>query len=229
VIATALPGYNFKPHFHRLTDWQWVRNHIGYIWSLSQTHLYLALISVLIGLVLAVPLGVLAVRVRWIYGPLLAITSILYTIPSVAAFAILLTVTGLSNTTVIIPLSAYALALLIRSVIDGLKNVPVEVRIAATAMGYGPYRRLLTVELPAAIPVITAGLRVTTVSSISLVTVGSLIGIGALGQLFIAGENTDFVTEIIVGIVVVAFWALIFDLLIILAGRYLTPWTRRSR
>jgi osmoprotectant transport system permease protein len=229
VIAAALPAYNFHPHFHRISDWQWVRNHLGYVWSLSRTHLYLALISVLIGLVLAVPLGVLAVRVRWIYGPLLAITSILYTIPSVAAFAILLTVTGLSNTTVIIPLSAYALALLIRSVIDGLKNVPAEVRIAATAMGYGPYRRLLTVELPSAIPVIIAGLRVTTVSSISLVTVGSLIGIGALGQLFIAGENIDFVTEIIVGIVVVAFWALVFDLLIILAGHYLTPWTRRAR
>jgi osmoprotectant transport system permease protein len=229
VIATGVASFNFKPHFHKLSDWQWVTHHEGYIWSLSRTHLYLALISVLIGLVLAVPLGVLAVRVHWIYAPLLAITSVLYTIPSVAAFAILLTVTGLSTTTVIIPLSAYALALLIRSVIDGLKNVPVEVRIAATAMGYGPYRRLLTVELPAAIPVITAGLRVTTVSSISLVTVGSLIGIGALGQLFIAGENNDFVTEIIVGIVVVAFWALVLDLLIVLAGRYLTPWTRRSR
>jgi osmoprotectant transport system permease protein len=229
VIAAALPSYNFQPHFHKLTDWQWVRNHLGYIWSLSQTHLYLALVSVLIGLVLAVPLGVLAVRVRWVYVPLLAVTSVLYTIPSVAAFAILLTVTGLSKTTVIIPLSAYALALLIRSVIDGLRNVPDEVRIAATAMGYGSYRRLLTVELPAAIPVIAAGLRVTTVASISLVTVGSLIGIGALGQLFIAGENTDFITEIIVGIVVVALWALVFDLLIILAGRFLTPWARQSR
>jgi osmoprotectant transport system permease protein len=229
VIASDLFAFNFRPHFHKISDWQWVLNHIGYVWSLSQTHLYLALVSVVIGLAIALPLGVLALRYPVIYGPLLAITTILYTLPSLAAIAILITITGLTDTTIIIPLSVYAVALLIRSVVDGLRNVSEEVRIAATAMGYKPFRLLITVELPAAIPVIAAGLRVATVSSISLVTVGSLIGKGALGQLFTAGENTDFITEIIVGIVVVAFWALLFDGLIVFGNWMLTPWARRPR
>jgi osmoprotectant transport system permease protein len=95
-------------------------------------------------------------------------------------------------------------------------------------MGYGPLRRLVSVELPAAVPVIIAGLRVTTVASISLVTVGSLIGIGGLGQLFIAGENTDFITEILAGVVIVAFWAFLLDGLLLLSGRLLAPWARVS-
>ena len=229
MILAHLPEVNYVNPFAKVSDWQWVLNHLHYVWvALSRTHLYLALVPVVVGLALSIPLGVLALRVRWLYAPLLAVTSVLYTIPSVAAFGVLIFVTGLTDTTVLIPLTVYAVALLIRSVIDGLRNVPDEVRIAATAMGYRPLRRLLTVELPAAIPVITAGLRVTTMASISLVTVGSLIGIGGLGQLFIAGENANFLTEIIVGIVAVAAWAFLLDLLIVLAGRYLSPWARRA-
>jgi osmoprotectant transport system permease protein len=154
----------------------------------------------------------------------------LYSLPSLAVIAFLASsVTGLSDTTVILPLATYGLAVLVRSVTEGLNNVPNEVSIAATAMGYRSMRRLVTIELPAAVPVIIAGLRVATVSSISLVTVGSLIGIGGLGQLFIAGENTDFPTEIIAGLVIVAMWALIFDGLFLLSGRILAPWARRAR
>ena len=138
-----------------------------------------------------------------------------------------MSITGPSDTTVIIPLSAYAFALLVRSVTEGINNVPDDVRIAATAMGYRSMRRLLTIELPAAVPVIIAGLRVATVSSISLATVASLIGVSTLGQLFVAGENTDFLTEIIAGVVIVAMWALVFDGLLLLSGRMLTPWARR--
>ena len=221
------PGYNFT--FHKVSNWDWVRNHVGYFWSLSLTHLYLALASVLLGLLVAVPLGVLAARRRSTYGPILAVTTILYSLPSLAVFALLVAVTGLTDNTVIIPLATYALAILVRSVTDGLDSVSDEVRLAATAMGYGPMRRLVTVELPAAVPVILAGLRVATVASISLVTVGALIGIGGLGQLFIDGENSDFLTEILAGVVLVAFWALVIDALLLASGRVLAPWARRSR
>lgn len=216
-------------HFHKVSDWQWIMNHLGYFWSLSRTHLYLALISVLLGLAISLPLGVAAARVRGLYQPVLAVTTVLYSIPSLAAIAFLVAITGLTNTTLIIPLTIYACAILIRSVAEGIRGVPEEVRLSAAAMGYRPARRLITVEVPAAAPVIVAGLRVATVASISLVTVGALIGIGGLGQLFIAGENSDFITEILVGVVLVVFWALVCDAVLIATGRALTPWTRRAR
>jgi osmoprotectant transport system permease protein len=214
--------------FHKVSDWQWITGHITYFWSLSRTHLYLALAAVFFGLLIALPLGALATQVPRSYPPILVVTTILYALPSLAVFAFLVGVTGLTDTTVIIPLTAYAVAILVRSVADGLRNVPEEVRVAAVAMGFRPLRRLVSVELPVAVPVIVAGLRVATVASISLVTVGSLIGIGGLGQLFIAGENSDFITEIIAGVVLVAFWALVFDGLLLLGGRLLAPWARRS-
>ncbi len=214
--------------FHRITGWEWVQTHLGYFWSLSRTHLYLALVAVGLGLLVALPVGVVAARVPRAYPPVLAVTTVLYSLPSLAVFAFLVGVTGLTDNTVIFPLAAYALAILVRSITDGLNNVSEEVRTAATAMGYGPLRRLVLVELPVAVPVIIAGLRVATVSSISLVTVGSLIGIGGLGQLFIAGENSDFLTEILAGVVIVALWALLFDVLLLAAGRLLAPWARRT-
>ncbi len=223
--AILAPSYNFT--FHKVSDWDWIKGHVDYFWQLSRTHLYLALVSVLIGLLLALPIGALGSRFPKAYGPILAVTTVLYSLPFLAVAAFLVSITGLTNNTVIIPLSLYALAVLVRSVTEGFNNVPDEVRVAATAMGYGSGRRLAAVELPAAVPVIIAGLRVATVASISLVTVGSLIGIGGLGQLFIAGENTNFLTEIITGVVLVAMWALIFDGLLLLAGRVLAPWARR--
>ena len=217
----------FSFHYAKLSGWQWFLKHLGYLWSLSRTHLYLALLPVVIALVISLVLGVAASQVRWIYAPILAFTTVLYAVPSIAAFAFLVSVTGLSNWTVIIPLALYALAVLVRNVADGIANVPEEVRIAATAMGYRPLRRILTVELPSAVPVIIAGLRVATTSSISLVTVGALIGIGGFGQLFTDGEQTNFLGEIVIGILIVAFWALIFDLLLLASGRLLAPWDRR--
>lgn len=214
-------------HFHKVSDWQWVTGHIGWFWSLSRTHLYIALVSVLLGLLVALPLGVLAVRVPRTYGPVLALSTLLYALPSLAVFAFLVSITGLTDNTVILPLAVYAATILVRSVADGLRGVPDEVKLSATAMGYRSFRRLVGVELPAALPVIVAGLRVATVASISLVTVGSLIGIGALGQLFTDGEAADFLTEVLTGIVLVVFWALVCDGLILAAGRALTPWTRR--
>jgi osmoprotectant transport system permease protein len=221
-----LPDFNFK--FKKLSNWQWVTHNIRLFETLSRTHLYIAIVSVLIGLALALPLGVLAVRVRRTYGPILVFTTFVYALPSLAVFAFLLNYTGLSDWTLILPLAFYALAILVRSVTDGLNNVSEEMRVAATAMGYRPLRRLLTVELPAAVPVIIAGLRVATVASISLVTVGALIGIAGLGQLFTEGLANNFLTEIITGLVLVAFWAILFDLLLVLIGWLLAPWARSA-
>jgi osmoprotectant transport system permease protein len=214
--------------YHKVGDWAWLRSHIPLFWSLSRTHLYLALAAVVLGFLVALPLGALAVRAPKTFIGVLSLTTVLYAVPSLAIFAFLVGVTGLTDTTVILPLAVYALAILVRSVADGLTGVPDEVRLAATAMGYRPLRRLWTVELPVAIPVIVAGLRVATVASISLVTVGSLIGIGGLGQLFIDGANSEFVTEIVAGVVIVTVLAALCDGLLILGGYLMAPWARRS-
>lgn len=221
-------AFNFKYHPKKLSDWQWVTANRHLIETLSRTHLYVALVSVLIGLAVALPLGILASQVRRAYAPILVFTTFVYALPSLAAFAFLLNYTGLSDWTLILPLAFYALAILVRSVADGLNNISEEMRIAATAMGYRPLRRLLTVELPAALPVVIAGMRVATVASISLVTVGSLIGIRSLGQLFTEGLDNNFMPEVVTGLVIVAAWAILFDLLLVLVGWLLAPWARAS-
>src|SRR5580704_5404319 len=131
--------------FQKQGDWQWVTSHFSLFWSLSRTHLYLALAAVAIGFLLALPLGLLAVRLPRTYPPILTVTTVLYALPSLAVFAFLVGVTGLTDSTVILPLAAYALAVLVRSVVSGLRNVPEQTRTAAVAMGYRPLHRLLTV------------------------------------------------------------------------------------
>jgi osmoprotectant transport system permease protein len=150
----------------------------------------------------------------------------LYAIPSLALFVVLIDYTGLGNATVIIPLSLFSLCVLVPNVVDGLRAVPQPVRQAATAMGFGPMRRLVRVELPLAVPVIIAGLRVAVVSSISLASVGQLIGVGSLGYFFIDGLQRDFREEIYVGIVAVIVLALVCDLLLVGTRRLATPWSR---
>ncbi len=161
---------------------------------------YLGLVPPLLGLVIAVPLGIVCVRWGWLYPPVLSGTSIVYAIPSLALFVALIPYTGLSDTTVIIPLTLFSLCVLVPAVVDGLRSVPEPVRQAATAMGFGTLRRLVQVELPVAAPIVIAGLRVATVSSISLASVGQLIGVSSLGYLFTDGLQRDFPTEIVVGI-----------------------------
>jgi osmoprotectant transport system permease protein len=229
VIAALLPGFNFVFHHKKLTNWQWLGDNTHNMWIWSLDTLFLALVSVLIALVISLPLGVACMRAPRLYGVLLVITTFLYSLPSLAVFAILVVTLGPDRITVIIPLTTYAVALLIRSVVDGLRDVSDEVRLSAEAMGYGTLRRIVTVELPVAVPVIATGLRITTVSSISLVSVASLIGVINLGQLFIEGENANYKFEVFVGIVLFAAWAFIFDALILLGKRALTPWARTAR
>jgi osmoprotectant transport system permease protein len=187
----------------------------------------LGLLPPLIGLVIALPLGVLCARWRLVYAPVLSITTLIYAIPSIALFVVLIDYTGLSNETVIIPLSLFSLCVLVPNVVDGLRSVPQPVRQAATAMGFSPMRRLIRVELPLAVPVIIAGLRIAVVSSISLASVGQLIGVGSLGYFIVDGFQRDFSEEIWVGIVLIIVLALICDLLLVGVRRLATPWSRR--
>jgi osmoprotectant transport system permease protein len=193
---------------------------------MAGTHLYLALMPVLFGMVIAVPLGVACVRWRWMWPPVLSLTSIIYAMPSLALFLVLIDYVGLTDWIVIIPLTLFSLSVLVPNVVDGLRSVPEPVRQAATAMGFGTLRRLIRVELPLAVPVVIAGLRVATVSSISLVSVGQLVGFGGLGYLFTDGEQRTFPTEIYTGLVLVVVLALAADAVLLLARRLLTPWQR---
>jgi osmoprotectant transport system permease protein len=208
----------------------WALSNASMLAHLTGQNAYLALVPVLIGLVISVPLGIVCVRYGWLYPPVLSLTSVLYALPALALFVVLIAYTGLTDTTVMIPLAVYSLAVIFPSVVDGLRSVPDPVRQAAVAMGFGTWRRLATVELPIATPVVIAGLRVAAVSSISLVSVGQLIGIGALGYLFVDGEQRSFTTEIVTGIVLIIALSLVTDFVLVLARRWLTPWQRgRSR
>ncbi|MGY6020078.1 ABC transporter permease [Streptomyces spinosirectus] len=192
-------------------------------------HLQLAGISVLLGLVLAVPLAVLARRWRWTSGPVLAVTTVLYTIPSLAMFSLLLPVYGLSASLVVAGLVLYSLTLLVRNILAGLRAVPEETRQAARGMGYGPIRLLLTIELPLAVPAAMAGLRVATVSAVSLVTVGAIVGFGGLGNLIYSGMNTYFKAQVLTASALCVVIAVAADVLLLGIQRLITPWTRAAR
>jgi osmoprotectant transport system permease protein len=207
----------------------WVLGNLDMIWSLLLQHIAFALPPILIGLVLAIPLGWLANRNSFLRSTLLNVSGLLYTVPSLALFVLLppLLGTGILNpVNVIVALTIYTVALLVRTVADGLSAVPPAVIDSATAMGYTALRRFRGVELPMAVPVILAGLRVAAVSTISLVTVGAVIGFGGLGKMFTDAFQRDIPAETVAGIVLVLLLALATDGLILLIGRALTPWTR---
>jgi osmoprotectant transport system permease protein len=210
--------------------WSWIPSNVGLIRQYTLDNAYLGIVPALLGLVISVPLGIACVRWRWLYPPVLSATSILYALPSLALFIVLIPYTGLTDTTVIIPLTLFSLCILLPNVVDGLRSVPGPVRQAATAMGFGPLRRLVQVELPIAVPLVIAGLRIAVVSSISLASVGQLMGIYSLGYFFIDGYQRDFPTEIVVGLVLIIALALVCDVLLVGARRLLTPWQpRRAR
>jgi osmoprotectant transport system permease protein len=209
--------------------WSWIPSNLGLIEQYTLQNAWLGLVSALLGLAISVPLGIACVRLGWLYPPVLSGTSALYAIPSLALFVVLIAYTGLSDLTVIIPLTLFSLCVLVPNVVDGLRSVPAPVRQAATAMGFGTLRRLVQVELPVAVPVIMAGLRIATVSSISLASLGQLIGVSSLGYFFIDGLQRDFPTEIFVGMFLVIVLALATDLVLVTIRRLLTPWQRGRR
>lgn len=193
-------------------------------------HMRLSYVSIIIGLVIALPLGLACARWRSVYPPVLTGVNVLYAVPSIALFFLMLPYTGFSDWTAIVPLALYTLVILLPNVVDGLRQVPEHVRQAAVAMGFGPLRRLVFVELPVAVPVIVAGLRVASVATISMVSVASLVGLGGLGQLIVSeGFRRQFDAPIVVGIVLSVLLALATDAVLVLAQRLLTPWTHTGK
>ena len=213
-------------------NWAWLRNNQQMIIDLLGQHLVQALLPVAAALVLAIPLGYLLQRTGRASGPLLALIGLIYAIPSVALFVALPLFLGtriLDPLNIMVALALYSLVLLLRGVVVGFASVPADVRQAAAAMGLGGWRRWWQVDLPLALPVIIAGLRVATVSNIALVSVGAVIGQGALGRLFDIGFSGAFYTPIIVGIVLSMALALAADLLILVGQWLVLPWTRKVR
>jgi osmoprotectant transport system permease protein len=196
-------------------------------WTLA--HVWLSVLPVVLGLAIALPIGWLANRFRWTYPPITNLAGLLYTIPSLALFIIMPSILGtkiLSPINVVVALTVYTVALLVRVVADALAAVPDDVRLAATAMGFTGFQRLVRVELPIAVPVITAGLRVATVSNVSLVSVGALIGVAQLGSLFTEGFSRNVMGVVLLGVLLCLALALVLDGVILLLARRLTPWQR---
>lgn len=189
-------------------------------------HILITLAAVTFGVALAFPLALLARRFPRLESSVLGVSTGLYTIPSLALFPLLVPFTGLSPATVVIGLGLYALTILVRSMLEGLRSVPDDVRESAAGLGYGPAGLLLRIELPLALPVMMAGLRVATVSTVALTTVGTLVAYGGLGDLIKDGVDTNFRAELLAAAVLCVVLAVVLDVLLVLAQRLLTPWTR---
>jgi osmoprotectant transport system permease protein len=210
-----------------LIDIDWVVGHLDDIWQRTTEHALMTVLAVAVGFVVSFVLAVLVRRRRTLYGPLLTAADLIYSVPSLALFALLIPFTGLSLLTAEIALVSYTQLVLIRNIVAGLDAVPAEVLEAADGMGYTPLQRLVRIELPIATPIIVAGLRIVTVTTVGLVTVTSLIGLGGLGYfIVISGINRFFSTSIYVGVVMSVAMAMAADLGLLLVQRALTPWAR---
>lgn len=194
--------------------------------SATWQHLWITLVSVALGFVVAVPLALLARRFRRLESSILAVTTGIYTIPSLALFPLIVPLTGLSPTTVIVGLTLYSLTILVRNTLEGLRAVPAEVRESAIGMGFSPARMLFRVEFPLALPVVMAGLRIATVSTVALTTVGAIVAYGGLGNLLFDGVASDFKAEILAASVICVALAFALDAVLVLTQRLLTPWSR---
>jgi len=210
----------------------WFQNNTDKVVDLLISHLWLSALPIVLGFVIAVPIGWYANRHRRVRGVLLSVAGIFYTIPSLAFFLVLPSIIGtgyLDPLNVVVALTVYAVAIMVRSATDAFESVSPAVLDAATAAGFASTGRAFRVELPLAGPVLVAGLRVVAVSSVSLVSVGALIGVSNLGSLFTEGYRTDNNAEILTGVFGIVIVALVFDALIVLAGRLLLPWARATR
>jgi osmoprotectant transport system permease protein len=216
--------------YSRLTNewicWQYVEDRQADIVDATTEHVAITVAAVVLGLVIAFPIALLARRLPRLEASLLAITTGIYTIPSLALLPLLAPFTGLTATTVVLGLALYALTILVRSMLEGFRAVPDDVVESATGLGYGPTRLLFRVELPLALPVIMAGLRVATVSTVALTTVGSIVAYGGLGNLIADGVLTNFRAELFTASVLCVLLAVALDLVLVGAHRLLTPWTR---
>jgi osmoprotectant transport system permease protein len=215
-----------------LVRWDWVRDHLTRYCSdcvptRTWEHIELTVLAVAIGLLISLPLGIYAYRHPGFYGPVTWVTGLLYTIPSLALFVVLIPFTGLSTTTAEIGLVSYTLLILIRNIVAGLRGVPEDAKEAARGMGYTPSQLLWRVEIPLAVPAIAAGVRIATVTTIGLVTVTALIGRGGEGHFILLGLREFFSTATVLGAVLSVILAILADVLLLGVQRLVTPWTRR--
>ncbi len=207
--------------------WDWVADHLDDIWEKTAEHLVLTGIALGVGLAVSLALSVVALRFRPSYGPITWVTGFLYTIPSLALFAFLVPITGFTVLTAEIGLVSYTLLILVRNIVAGIDGVDPAIVEAARGMGYRDRQLFLKIELPLAVPVIVAGLRIAAVTTIGLVTVTALIGQGGVGFFILRGLNRFFSTEIVLGTVLSVLLAVAADVALLLAERALTPWARR--
>jgi osmoprotectant transport system permease protein len=212
-----------------MMDWGWMVDHLDALVARTVQHLVLAGIAVAIGCAISFVLAIWAIRQRVVYPPITAIAGLVYTIPSLALFAALVSITGISIVTAEVPLILYTFVILIRNIVAGFDSAPPDVIEAADGMGYTRNQRLWRVELPLAVPLIVAGLRVASVSTIGLVTITGTLGdrFGGLGFFIFEGISRDFATEMLFGAVPSILLALLIDQLFIRLQAVLTPWTRR--
>ncbi len=211
-----------------LIDFEWVVEHLDDIGEAILQHLQLTILPLIAGFFIALVLAIWSVRMHRVYGPVTAITGMLYTIPSLAAFAILKPVFGLSLLTAIVPLTTYTLLILVRNMVAGFQAVPADVLEAAEGMGYTRRQRLIRVELPLAVPLILAGVRLASVTTIGLATVAAVLGnsFGGLGQLITEGLQTFFPTKYLLGAVLSVVLAFMADALFVQLEKVITPWAR---
>jgi osmoprotectant transport system permease protein len=228
--AASAPAADEPSCYSRLTnEWicgQYLKDFRPEIQHATVEHLEITFLAVLLGLAIAFPLALLARRYTRLESSVLGISTAIYTIPSLALLPLMVPFTGLSRTTVVIALALYALTILVRSMLEGLRGVPDEVVESARGLGYGGGRLLFRIELPLAVPVIMAGLRVATVSTVALTTIGSLVAYGGLGNLIKDGVTNNFRAELFTASVLCVVLAVLLDVLIVLSQRLLTPWTR---
>lgn len=214
-----------------LVRWSWIGDHLDDLAAATVEHLQLTVLSVALGFVVAVPLAVLIRRQRWLEGPVSGAAGVLYTIPALAAFALLVPIFGVTSLwTPVLPLASYSLLILLRNTLTGLDGVPEELREAADSLGYRPVRRFVEVELPLALPAVVAGVRVATVTNVGLVTITALLGQGGLGALIVDGirRSIPFPTSIIVGTVGAILLAVVLDVVLLGVERAVAPWQRRT-
>jgi osmoprotectant transport system permease protein len=212
-----------------LFDWEWVVRNWDQIIDRTWEHVTLTVVSVAIGMALSLGLSIVALRWRRTYSPITWVTGLLYTIPSLALFALLVPIVGLNASNAVIALTSYTLLILIRNTVAGIDGVPPSVVEAADGMGYTRRARFWKMEVPLALPAIVAGIRIATVTTVGLVTVTAVLGLGGYGFFILRGLNTFFWTQIIVGVTLSVALATVFDLSFVWAQRWLTPWARGAR
>jgi osmoprotectant transport system permease protein len=207
--------------------WDWVFDHLDLIWEKVAEHLALTGIALGVGLGISIVLSLIALRFPWTYPPITWATGVLYTIPSLALFAFLVPITGITILTAEIGLVSYTLLILVRNIVAGIQGVDPAVKEAALGMGYGRRKLFLEIELPLALPVILAGVRIAAVTTIGLVTITALIGQGGLGYFILNGLTRFFNTEIVLGTALSVILAVVVDMLLVLGERLLTPWAAK--